>query len=81
MSAMRTTATVAALLIATLVAVGCGGDQDSSNTTSDPDKPVKVRTVTPPEADEDLTDELGSAGEDLVDAGCVFGTYKPYGFA
>lgn len=72
---MRTSSSIVAVLAAALVAAGCGDDGDATKST-DPDTPVKVREVTPPEADEDLTDDLGSAAKTLRDAGCVFGTYE-----
>jgi Protein of unknown function (DUF3105) len=76
MSAMRSSFLLLTVLAAALVATGCGGDDGTSSKKTDPDAPVKIREVTPPEADEDLTDEVGDAGTELVDAGCVFGTYE-----
>jgi hypothetical protein len=72
---MRSFSSLTAVLLASLVAVGCGDDGDAKR-SSDPEAPVKVRTVTAPTADEDLTDDLGSTGKDLMDAGCMFGTYE-----
>ncbi|MCW2921696.1 MAG: hypothetical protein JWL76_1570 [Thermoleophilia bacterium] len=75
MSVMRTFSSFTALVLAALLAAGCG-DDSSPKQSSDTDGPVKIRTVDAPDADEDLTDTLGTAGKDLVDAGCVFGTYE-----
>ena len=76
MSAMRSISSTSVLLVAALVAVGCGGDSDSDTAPSDDSKPVKVRAATQPTADEDLTDALGDDAKVLTDAGCAFGTYE-----
>ncbi len=75
MSAMRITTILAALATAALVAAGCGSD-DGGSTDSKDAGPVEVRSVTPPEADEDITDDLGAEAKTLGDAGCTFGTYE-----
>jgi hypothetical protein len=70
-----------ALLLATAAALaGCAGDDDGASTgTNDraaDDGPVKVREVTPPTTDEDLTKDLGTTADALTAAGCTFGTFE-----
>ncbi len=77
MSVTRTTTSFATVLLAALVATGCGGDSGSDGSSNgDSSKPVTIREVTPPTADENLTDELSEAGTKLTGAGCTFGTFK-----
>lgn len=76
MSAKRFTTLLATVSMAALVAAGCGGDDGGSSSDSKDSGPVEVRSVTPPEADEDITDDLGSDATALTDAGCTFGTYE-----
>lgn len=58
-----------------LVAAGCGNGDGERKSSTRLDEPVKVREVMPPEQDDELTEELGSTGEELTEAGCTFGTY------
>lgn len=76
MSVMRVISTSTALLVATVISAGCGGDSDSGSTDSGDSKPKQVRAASQPTADEDLTDELGDTARVLTDAGCAFGTYE-----
>ncbi len=75
MSGMRTVTSTVVVLLAALVAVGCGSDSGSNSKDSDDTGPVKVRAATQPEANEDLTDALGDDAKALTDSGCTFGTY------
>ena len=58
------------LLLAVLVAAGCG--DDDAVTIKIPDEP---RTITAPTADEDLSEALGEEGVALEQAGCSFGSF------
>ncbi|MBC7460964.1 MAG: DUF3105 domain-containing protein [Thermoleophilia bacterium] len=71
--------TLASLVIisAALFATGCGdSDQYGTSSGTKSDKPVGLRQVTTPKADDGLTNEMGGDGAALVTAGCSFGTYK-----
>jgi hypothetical protein len=75
----RRTARLALLLAAAAtMATGCAGAGDGSGSagSKNTDKPVSIRKVTLPQADEDLTSKLGTDGETLTKAGCTFGTYE-----
>lgn len=76
MSVMRSITSTSVVLVAALVAAGCGGDSDSDSTDSGDATPPKVRAATQPTADEDLTDALGDDAKAFTDAGCAFGTFK-----
>ena len=65
------------LLLAALIASGCGDDGDSSNgdSSGSDDAPRKVQDPSKPDADKDLESELGAAAKTLTDAGCTFGSF------
>jgi hypothetical protein len=69
-SKLRTLRPVGVVLIALLVAAGCGEDNAVTIKAANPG------SITAPAADEDLSDELGDSGAALVDAGCSLGTLK-----
>lgn len=72
----RRSAIVTLLASASFLAAGCGGNDDGGGSRGPRDgAKVEIRDVTKPEADEDLTKELGSDGEALTAAGCTFGSF------
>lgn len=69
---LRLTSTLATILVAALLAGGCGDDTASiPATTSD----AKPRVASTPTNDAALTKELDDALAPLVDAGCAYGTF------
>ena len=74
----RLVGALALLTAAAALAAGCGSDDGDGGGTprKQSNEPVKIREVTPPEADEDLAKDLGSTATDLTTAGCTFGTYE-----
>lgn len=72
---------IALLLAAATALAGCAGDDDGGSGPKDraaDDGPVKVREVTSPTKDEDLTKELGATADALTAAGCTFGTFDEH---
>lgn len=64
------------IVLSMLLAAGCGGSSSTGGDGSvDDTRQVAPRTPTSPKADEDLADELGSAGTALTEAGCEYGSF------
>lgn len=62
-------------IAASLVASGCGDDDDEADRTSAPPSRTPA-TITPPPADANLTEDMGEAGTALTGAGCSFGQFN-----
>lgn len=70
----RCAGALALVAAAAALAAGCGSDAGRASPGRGASEPVTMRTVVAPEADPDLTKELGPTGTELTTAGCSFGS-------